>query len=118
MGSTQGTNAQVSTGRDRRWRGVLLVVIAAGGIGLLGVVARSTLTKSVSALGHIQWAWIPLAVFCEFASMAAVARSQRRLLRAGGTKLHLGSVMAVAHAGNAISASQASTPSPASSSTG
>jgi len=90
---------------NRRWRGVLLAAIALGGLGLLALAGRSTLTRSFSTLGHIRWAWIPLAVFCEFGSMAAFARSQRRLLRAGGTKLHLRSVMAVTYAGNAISVS-------------
>lgn len=51
---------------------------------------------------HLQWEWLPLAVFGEFASMVAVARRQRRLLRAGGTPLTLGSVMAVTYAGNAV----------------
>jgi uncharacterized membrane protein YbhN (UPF0104 family) len=37
--------------------------------------------------------------------MAAFARTQRRLLRVSGTKLHIGSVIAVAYAGNAISVS-------------
>jgi hypothetical protein len=74
---------------ERRWRHVLLGVIALAAIGLLGLVARPTLSKSFASLDKINWAWIPLAVFAEFSSMAAVARSQRRLLRAGGTKLHL-----------------------------
>jgi hypothetical protein len=54
---------------------------------------------------HLRWEWLPLAVFVEFGSMAAVARSQRRLLRAGGAHLPLGSVMAVTYAGNAVSVS-------------
>jgi len=54
---------------------------------------------------HLQWEWLPLAAFAEFASMAAVARSQRRLLRAGGAPLPLASVMAVTYAGNAVSVS-------------
>jgi hypothetical protein len=37
--------------------------------------------------------------------MATFARSQRRLLGVGGTKVHLGSVLAVTYAGNAISVS-------------
>jgi hypothetical protein len=44
---------------------------------------------------HLRWEWLPLAVFSEFASTDAVARSQRRLLRAGGAQLSLGAVMAV-----------------------
>ena len=52
---------------------------------------------------HLRWERLPLAVFCEFASMAAAARSQRRLLRAGGAPLRLRSVMAISYAGNAVS---------------
>jgi uncharacterized membrane protein YbhN (UPF0104 family) len=54
---------------------------------------------------HLQWEWLPLAVFCEFASMAAVARSQRRLLRAGGAPVPLGAVRALTYAGSAVSVS-------------
>jgi len=76
--------------RDRRWRSVLVVVIAVGGVVVLAVVARTTLSQSFTTLGRLRWKWIPLAVYCEFGSMAAVARSQRRLLRTGGTKTLVG----------------------------
>jgi len=78
--------------------------LAAGLIGAL-VADRSSLVDSVATLGHLDWAWLPLAVAAEAASMAAFARTQRRLIRAGGTNLHLGSVMAITYAGNAISVS-------------
>jgi len=82
-----------------------VIVIAVAATAALAALARNTLTQSFTTLGGLRWRWIPLAVYCEFGSMAAVARSQRRLLRAGGTKLHLRSVMAVTYAGNAISVS-------------
>jgi uncharacterized protein (TIRG00374 family) len=63
------------------------------------------LTESVAVFSHVDWAWVPLAVIAEAGSMAAFARTQRRLLRTGGTKVSLGSVIAVTYAGNAISAS-------------
>jgi putative heme transporter len=91
--------------RGRRWRGVLTVAIAFSGTGVLIAAGRPTLTDSVSALRHLDWAWVPLAVAAEAASMAAFAGTQRRLLRAGGTNLPLGSVTAVTYAGNAISVS-------------
>jgi uncharacterized protein (TIRG00374 family) len=83
----------------------LLAGVAVAGLGLLAALARSTLSESVASLAHVDWVWLPLAVLAEAGSMAAFARSQRRLLRAGGTKVHLGSVMAVTYAGNAISVS-------------
>jgi putative heme transporter len=97
--------AEMTPGPHRRWRGVLLAVVTAGGVVLLAAIARSTLTGSVSAFAHIEWRWVPVAVFGEFASMTAVARIHRRLLHVSGIKLQLGSVMAVAYARNAISVS-------------
>lgn len=105
MTPPQDPNVQGGGRRERRWRAVLVVVITIGATAALAVVARTTLTQSLTTLSGLRWRWIPLALYCEFGSMAAVARSQRRLLRAGGTKLHLRSVMAVTYAGNAISVS-------------
>jgi len=84
---------------------VLLVLVAVGGLALLGLVARSTLSDSAAALTHLDWPWLPLGIVAEAGSMAAFARTQRHLLKAGGTPVHLGSVMAVTYAGNAISVS-------------
>ena len=84
----------------------LAVVVAAAAVGALAAFGGSALTGSVTALAHLHWAWVPLAVVAESASMASFARSQRRLLRAGGgAPLHLGSVLALTYAGNAISVS-------------
>ncbi len=82
-----------------------MAAVAAGGVVLLGLVAGSTLTDSFAAFAHLDWPWLPLGLVAEAASMAAFARSQRRLLKVGGTPVHLGSVMAVTYAGNAISVS-------------
>jgi uncharacterized protein (TIRG00374 family) len=83
----------------------LTVAIAVGLFGAFVASGRSSLVDSVATLDHLDWAWLPLAVAAEAASMAAFARTQRRLLRAGGANLHLGSVMAITYAGNAISVS-------------
>jgi uncharacterized protein (TIRG00374 family) len=90
--------------RARGWRTtgtVALVVLLIGAL----IADRSSLVSSVATLGHLDWLWLPLAVAAEAGSMAAFARVQRRLIRAGGTSLHLGSVMAITYAGNAISVS-------------
>jgi uncharacterized membrane protein YbhN (UPF0104 family) len=76
-----------------------------GGAGALAVAGRSVLTDSVAVFSHVDWAWVPLAVVAEAGSMAAFARTQRRLLRTGNMNVNLGSVIAVTYAGNAISAS-------------
>jgi putative heme transporter len=90
--------------RRRRWLLAGSVVVA--GVGGLTFVGRSTLTRSVTVLAHLDVAWVPVAILAEAGSMAAFARSQRRLLRAGGgPSLHLTSLIAVTYAGNAISVS-------------
>jgi uncharacterized protein (TIRG00374 family) len=91
--------------RGRGWRRIWTVGFAVSLIGGLISADRSSLVNSVATLGHLDWVWLPLAVAAEAASMAAFARTQRRLIRAGGTNLHLGSVMAITYAGNAISVS-------------
>jgi uncharacterized protein (TIRG00374 family) len=91
--------------RERGRRRIWGVAFAVGLIGGLIAAGRTSLVNSVATLGHLDWAWLPLAVAAEAASMAAFARTQRRLIRAGGTNLHLGSVMAITYAGNAISVS-------------
>jgi putative heme transporter len=96
---------EVASSKLRPWRTVLVGVVAVGGVGVLALFARSTLADSFTAVAHLQWRWVPLGLFAEASSMAAFARSQRRLLKVGGTPVHLGSVMAVTYAGNAISVS-------------
>jgi hypothetical protein len=91
--------------RRRRRQAFLLLAVTISGLAVLGIVARAILTKSVGTLGDLDWPWLLLALFAESGSMAAFARAQRRLIRAGGTDVHLGSVMAVTYAGNAISVS-------------
>ncbi|MDQ1448620.1 MAG: putative heme transporter, partial [Actinomycetota bacterium] len=83
----------------------MTVALGVGLVGALIATDQSSLVNSIATLGHLDWAWLPLAVGAEAASMAAFARTQRRLIRAGGTNLHLGSVMAITYAGNAISVS-------------
>lgn len=99
----EATAAAAAT--SRRWRHVMLAVVVALGLGLLVLLSRSTLGESISSFDHLRWKWVGYALGAEFASMLAVARIQRRLLKASGTTLALGSVMAVAYAGNAISVS-------------
>jgi hypothetical protein len=91
--------------RGRKRREILTLALALVPVGAVIAVGRSSLVNSATTLGHLDWAWLPLAVVAEAASMAAFARTQRRLIRAGGTNLHLGSVMAITYAGNAISVS-------------
>lgn len=104
MVTSDVSSASRATRRTRR-RAVLMAVITVGIIGVLAITGGSTLTESATTFGHLDWRWVPLAIVAEASSMAAFARTQRRLLRAGGTNLHLRSAMAVTYAGNAISVS-------------
>ena len=60
---------------------------------------------SFTVLGHAHLSLIPLAISAEILSMATLARLQRRLLRAGGVRLSITSMVAIIYASNAISVS-------------
>jgi uncharacterized protein (TIRG00374 family) len=83
----------------------------AGAVLTVGVLAatpvtRHSLSETVTSLDVPQWQWLFLAVVAEAGSMAAFARTQRRLLHAtGNDRLAIGPFMAVTYAGNAISSS-------------
>jgi uncharacterized protein (TIRG00374 family) len=87
------------------WGKVLMATAAVGGIGLLAAVGHSILASSLATLAHIDWTWMGVAVLAELASMRAFARTQGRLLRAGGGKIRFRSCLAVTYAGNALSVS-------------
>jgi uncharacterized protein (TIRG00374 family) len=92
--------------RDHRSRRAAGFIVAIGGaVAGLAIAGRSMLAQSTTTFAHLYWPWLALAVIFEAGSMAAFARTQRRVLRAGGSNVTLGSVMAVTYAGNAISAS-------------
>ena len=78
------------------------------GLGL-GVLAffvvfgrRDELAGAGTALAHLSWPWLVVAVVVEGASLAAFGGLQRCLLRSGGVPVRLGPMTAVALAGNSI----------------
>jgi uncharacterized protein (TIRG00374 family) len=80
--------------------------LLAAGILAATPVTRKSLTESVTSLDVLDWQWLFVAVVAEAGSMAAFARTQRRLLRAAGSdRLDIAPFMAVTYAGNAISSS-------------
>lgn len=94
--------------RATRWRRSRSWAVAAVGLaGLVGLVwlERRSVRHTFTVLGHAQWRLIPLAIFAESASMITLARLQRRLLRAGGVRLSLPSMLVIIYASNAISVS-------------
>lgn len=93
----------------RRHRtGILRVAVEAGVVGLvvaLLVRRRGTLQGLGDTLQHLRWQWVAVAVAVEFASVVALARLQRWLLRVGGVRPGLWSLVAVTLASNAIAIS-------------
>ncbi len=82
-----------------------LTGIAIVAVVLLLVTQRTQLLQAIEGLRHLKWWWVLAAIVLESLSMTAFARLQRRMLRAGGTKLPLRSALAITYAGNAISVS-------------
>lgn len=76
----------------------------------LGVVAlvfaeHRLVGSSLRVLGHLDWVWLVVAVELESASIAMLARLQRRLLRAGNARVGLWKLLGTTYAANAISVS-------------
>lgn len=91
--------------RRRRWSRLTAAVLAAGVIGGTIVLGHHTLLRSLVSLGHLDFRWFALAVFCEGVSLTAFGLSRQRLLRADGHQAGFASVMAITYAGNALSMS-------------
>jgi uncharacterized membrane protein YbhN (UPF0104 family) len=79
--------------------------LVAGGIVAATPVSRTSLIATATSFPVVHWPWLVPAIVAEAGSMAAFARAQRRLLRAAGTRLAIGPVMAVTYAANALSTS-------------
>jgi len=77
-------------------------------IALVGVGAysrRKDLADAFRLIGHLNWGWLGVAIAFEAASFVAFARLQRWLLRAGGVKIRLTSMIEIVLAGNALAMS-------------
>lgn len=79
---------------------VSLVGLAAAGVFM--AFKFGDITRAAERLTEVEGGWIALAVGAEAASMLVFARLQQRLLRAGGTRLGLGTMTAVTVAANAV----------------
>ena len=82
-----------------------VVAVALAGLVGLGWLERRSLRHSSTVLGHAHLGLVPLAISAEILSMATLARLQRRLLRSGGVRLSITSMVAIIYASNAISVS-------------
>jgi uncharacterized membrane protein YbhN (UPF0104 family) len=91
-----------------RWRTSLRRTITAAVI-VLAVLAgyqhRSEISAAGGMLSHLQVGWLLVAIAAELGSMVAFALLQRWLLRAGGVRVPIVSMVETTLAGNALSTS-------------
>jgi len=95
--------AAVAGRRMRRGWQIAAAVAAAAAITFGIYAGRHTLAESLGSLTSLNWAWFLAALACEALSLTAFGLSRRRLLRADGQRIGLGSVMAITYASNALS---------------
>jgi uncharacterized protein (TIRG00374 family) len=85
-----------------RWlRNVVGIAILAVALAIL-VEHRHDLSAATRVISNLRWYWMVLAVGAEAGSMIVFARLQRWLLRAGGVRVGLRSMVEITVAGNAM----------------
>ena len=86
------------------WRGARIVLTLAGvGLATWVVVGkRDELLGAAAALEDLNFAWLGVALGLEAAAIIAYALMERRLLRAGGTRVGTAALTAVTFAGNSL----------------
>jgi uncharacterized membrane protein YbhN (UPF0104 family) len=103
---TQAPHGPAVAGRRPRWRWQVLAALAAAVAIAFGVYAgRRLLGESLDSLASLDWIWFLAAIAAEAVSLTAFGLSRRRLLRADGHRVRLGSVLAIDVASNALSIS-------------
>ncbi len=90
----------------RVWRHSRLAVsLALLGAAVYFLVGKaSEVAAAWHLLGHLSWRWVALGVLFEAGSMVVFARMQRWLLRAGGVRVPLRTMVEITVAGNAVAA--------------
>jgi len=103
---TQAPDAPAAAGRRMRRGWQIAVAVAAAAAIAFGLYAgRHTLAESLDSLTSLDWTWFLAALAFELLSLTAFGLSRRRLLRADGQRIGLGSVMSIDVASNALSIS-------------
>ncbi|HEX6476562.1 MAG TPA: lysylphosphatidylglycerol synthase transmembrane domain-containing protein [Acidimicrobiales bacterium] len=93
--------ASSSQRRTHLLRNLLGIAVLALALAVL-LNKRHDLTSASHILARLDWRWMVLAVGAEAASMVVFARLQRWLLRAGGVRMGLRSMIEITLAGNAL----------------
>jgi putative heme transporter len=102
----QAPAAPAVAGRRMRRGWQIAAAVAAAAAIAFGVYAgRRTLAESLDSLTSLDWTWFVAALAFEALSLTAFGLSRRRLLRADGQRIGLGSVMSIDVASNALSIS-------------
>jgi putative heme transporter len=94
-------------GSPKAHRAVRAARLIAIGVILAGCAAAlyaewPTITEGVSVFRHAALPWVAAGIGAECVSMAAFALLQQQLLRAGDTRLTLGTLLAICYTSNAI----------------
>lgn len=84
-------------------RHLLSAAVLAAGFYFAAVHVRDFRAAS-HILARLRWPWIAAAVLCEAGSMLVLARLQRRLLRAGGARIGIRTMLGMTVAANAMAA--------------
>lgn len=102
----------MTTRETRRPRGavvvavrVLVACLVVGGLVALLISNNDLVGELIDAIGDARPLWLVVAVMAEVASIAGLARQQRRLLSVHGGHFTLRSVLATTYGGNVISTS-------------
>lgn len=104
MTTMSGPSADASPPRRRLWaavRAVAIVAIVAGSAAAV-YAERSTISSGLASFRQSNPAWVAAGFGAECISMAAFALLQQRLLRAAGTALTFGSLLAIAYTSTAV----------------
>lgn len=89
----------------RHWARAAFVLLGVAVLVVIVVTRRAAAVQSIAHLGHLRWAWVPVALGLEWSSLSVFARMQRRLLEAGGANVASGPMLATVYAANALSTS-------------
>lgn len=92
----------LGAGRRAAW---LITAAVLVGLPVLLALDRSALAASLEALRHLRGGWLIAGAGAEVLSIVCAALGGRRLLRAGGGRIRLYSILAVATAGGALASS-------------
>jgi putative heme transporter len=85
-------------------RRVFTVAVIVGAV-VVAVDRRHEVAEASHLIAHLRWDWLAAAIAFQLSSMVVFARLQRWLLRAGGVRVGLWSMVEITFAGNALGTS-------------